>query len=193
MNPLVAAAQPLLSITTTYLSTLQHELRAFESQAQLKDYPTELIADARYLLCAYLSEQFTQLNIINKPEADTHFFIILERHLRQPSQALDLLELGYLCLSLGFHGKYQQLQQQNELDIFCDQLYRVISQQRGEPQPLLSQNHNQPQRSWRLPPWWLTAIGGCILAAAIHIPYSQKLNHKITSLIQHINNPMAQP
>lgn len=193
INPLIAVAQPLLSITTTYLSTLQHELRAFEIQAQLKNYAAEVIADARYLICAYLNEQFPQLNIIDKAKADSHCFTILEHHLRQPEQALDLLELGYLCLSLGFHGKYQQLQQQNELDIFIDQLYRIIQQQRGEAKPIFIKTDNKSQRSWQLPPWWLTAIGGCLVAACVHIPYSQKLNHQITSFIQYIHNTMTQP
>ncbi|WP_235378984.1 type IVB secretion system protein IcmH/DotU [Candidatus Coxiella mudrowiae] len=36
------------------------------------------------------------------------FFVILKRSAEELALHLDLLELGYLCLSLGYQGKYDE-------------------------------------------------------------------------------------
>jgi type VI secretion system protein ImpK len=48
-----------------------------------------------------------------------------------------MLELIYLCLSIGFEGKYRIMERgASQLDIVRDALYRQIRQVRGEPPSL---------------------------------------------------------
>ena len=214
INPLIAAAMPLLSQVSEIeqrqdtvnsqrlFEELQHEIKAFENSAHINGYRSQMILAARYLLCALLDEFITayhpQLNweqhsLLGFFQHETwggeRFFIILERSCEDPACYTDLLELGYVCLSLGYQGKYTGPTQLRELGHFIDQLYQIIEKQRGEQQPTLTCNLNTTKKSrWRLPPWWVVAISCGMILGGIFIPYSLQLNKAIKPLIYNINH-----
>ncbi len=214
VNPLVAAAMPLLSrianiehisssIEPIQLSqNLQHEIKAFENAAHKNGYQSQLILAARYVLCTVLDELIEgahpKLNwhtqaLLHYFQSETYggerFFIILERSFEDPALYIDLLELGYICLSLGFKGKYKDPIQQQALGIFTDQLYQFIETQRGEHAPTLTQvAHTTVKHAWRLPPWWVMLVSCGMILSAIFIPYTLKLNKVMTPLIYNINH-----
>lgn len=158
-NPLVTAAMTFLVILqqlrqTTYyhdLSTLQqqliHEMRAFESYAQHQNYRSDQILLARYILCASCDDVIQQtswgatgswdnyqlLALFHKEtQGGDRFFVILDRLREDPAIYIDLLELMYLCLSLGFTGRYRNAANTTELDNLVEQLFELIRWQRGE-------------------------------------------------------------
>jgi len=165
INPLTAAAASLLTLNNKLkravgnenMSTLHqkivHEINAFETNAKNRSYRSETIIIARYLLCATLDEtivqtRWGQLNNWNEHKLLTkfqrnqsvndNFFLILDRLSEDPALHIDLLELIYLCLRLGFHGKYRQDKNDNrERDKLIDSLYQQIRIQRQEPKALL--------------------------------------------------------
>ncbi len=58
---------------------------------------------------------------------------MIERLSKNPIKHLSMLELLYLCLSLGFEGKYRvQTRGMVELESLRDALYRLICQTRGD-------------------------------------------------------------
>lgn len=202
VNPLVAAASPLLAIATqlseltaapnlTQLhQDLSHEIKAFESKAHNLGYRAQLILAARYLLCATLDEiilntpwgkdsEWRSQNLLitfqREPWGGDRFFLILERCSEDPALYLDILELGYLCLSLGFQGRYQGAQKMHGLAAFIDNLYDVIRHQRGTATRRLLTSAAPQQKHeynrWRLPPLWLTAAATLAILAVIFIPY----------------------
>ncbi|WP_370249722.1 type IVB secretion system protein IcmH/DotU, partial [Thalassolituus sp.] len=58
-------------------------------------------------------------------------FLILQKLLETPGTHLDLLELYYLCLSLGFQGKYKVMPRGNEqLEQIRENLYHTIESHR---------------------------------------------------------------
>jgi type VI secretion system protein ImpK len=74
-----------------------------------------------------------------------------------------MLELMYLCLSLGFEGKYRVLQRgMLELEAVRDSLYRQIRQLRGdvprEVSPHWQGLKDSRRRLVRIVPWWLVAL-----------------------------------
>jgi type VI secretion system protein ImpK len=97
------------------------------------------------------------------------FFQILDRLKQQPSQNRDLLELAYMCLSLGFEGKYRYtnnglltLERQRQ------DLYLLIQQIKGDPQPELSTHWRgvgeEPNPLMRhVPLWVLAGVAGVVL------------------------------
>lgn len=160
------------------------EIRAFAEGALTKGASQGQMDIAKYLLCALLDE--TVLNtpwgsrsgwghnslsslFYKKLVGGEEFFQILDRLKQQPSQNQDLLELAYLCLSLGFEGKYRYTNNGPlTLERQRQDLYLLIQQIKGDPQPELSTR-------WRgvgeepnpliqhVPLWVLAGVAGVVL------------------------------
>jgi type VI secretion system protein ImpK len=197
VNPLVAAAAPLLQLMARLPNTLQHpdpgELReravramhTFEERARALDLPRELLAPAHYALCASLDDV-----VLNTPWGSTgvwdanslvstfhkevrsgeRFFQLLGQMRQNPGLYLPVLELMYLCLSLGFQGQYRLSPRgPAELDRLREETYAVIVRQRQAPDPELSPHWkgvSAPYRGTRpvLPVWVAACIGAALLA-----------------------------
>ncbi len=194
LNPMVRAASPLLLLAGRLRGTLsvadvasvrQHaltEIRAFEQNAQAASIPNEVVLAARYALCATLDEavlstpwgaqsewsQNTLLVALHREAwGGEKFFDMLERTSKDPARYIDLMELQYLCLAVGFCGKYHVLQRgHNQLADVQRELYRLIREHRGAPQSDLSlrweglQDRRNPVI--RYVPWWV--VGAAALA-----------------------------
>ncbi|MFG6847187.1 DotU family type VI secretion system protein [Burkholderia pseudomallei] len=164
-NPLVAAANPLLNLVPQIRSTVHHpnpawlrehlvvEIRQFEERAQQAGVASEAIIGARYCLCTALDEAAALtpwggsvwsshsllVSFHNETWGGEKFFHLLERLSQQPRQHLDLLELLYFCLALGFEGRYRVLDNgRAQLDAVRRQLAQTIRSVRGEFDPALS-------------------------------------------------------
>jgi len=103
---------------------------------------------ARYVLCTVVDEavvttpwgnesEWSQMSLLSSFHNETFggekFFQLLDRLSKNPVKHLPMLELMYLCLSLGFEGKYRvQARGMLELEGIRDALYRQIRQLRGD-------------------------------------------------------------
>ncbi len=206
LNPMLAAAAPLLTIASQLReqmstpnidrlhTTLADAIKTFENKAHALSYRSQVILGARYLLCALIDEiigesawgqsvQWQQQGLLKTFQRETNggerFFLILQRGAEDPALYLDLLELGYICLSLGFQGKFRGTKQQQQLITFIDNLYDIVRQQRGEfsRRLLIAPPPTQPShtRRWRLPPVWLSLVIAGLIAIAIFVPYYHRL------------------
>lgn len=164
VNPLVAAAMPLILLLIKFKETPSHkdvgslrrqvisEIAAFEAAAKAAQCSPRLILAARYCLCTALDEvvlltpwgndsvwaQQTLLSIIQKETwGGERFFIILEKMAEEPKQNLPLLELIYILLSLGFEGKYYN-HEKAVRDEIRHRLFRLIMMHREDPHRKLS-------------------------------------------------------
>lgn len=213
-NPLVSAAENLLLLATQLRQQNQapqfpklydatcDEITTFEDRATKADCNKTTINQARFLLCALIDEiilssdwdiqsRWKQKNLVNtfqkKMADESRFFQILEQAQEAPEDHIDLLELGYLCLSLGYQGTYHG--NQNELGNFIDRLHDAIRHERGEAMTTLSidiEDENKETTPWRLPPIWLTILMAAIILLVIFIPYNKKLNHDALPVLQSI-------
>jgi len=194
LNPLVRAASPLLLLAGQLRGTLSapevgvlrrhalDEVRRFEQRARGANVPTEVVGRARYALCACLDEavlstpwgaqsewaQQTMLVALHREAwGGEKFFEMLNKISDQPEQHIDLMELQYLCIALGFAGKYQALAQGHaQLADVQQALYRKIRDYRGIPRTELSLKwkgvEDRRNRLIRYVPWWV--IGAAMLA-----------------------------
>ncbi|HEY0418162.1 MAG TPA: type IVB secretion system protein IcmH/DotU, partial [Acetobacteraceae bacterium] len=132
-NPLTAAAAPLLQLLARLRNTLSQpdaadlreratrELRAFEKGAREAGIPMEQLRPAHYALCASLDDVvlntpwgnsgvWDQRSLVStfhgEVRSGERFFDILNQLKDAPGTYLPVLELMYLCLSLGFMGRY---------------------------------------------------------------------------------------
>jgi type VI secretion system protein ImpK len=109
------------------------------------------------------------------------FFEILERLRADPARYIDLIELLFVCLALGYEGKYRRDPGgQNRLAALQHDLYRLIRDQRQVREEELSP-HWQGVQDRRNPiihyvPWWTVAAAAAATLVAGFIVAQTKLN-----------------
>ena len=108
--------------------------------------------------------EWSQMSLLSSFHNETFggekFFILLDRLARNPVKHLDMLELMYVCLSLGFEGKYRVMPRGLlELENIRDSLFRQIRQIRGDVPREISPHwqglKGEGRRLVRYAPWWL--------------------------------------
>lgn len=209
INPLINAADPILTLITKirrlslppnliiFHQHVCHEIKAFENKVQTLGYRPPLILASRYLICALLDElitislwpnlefkKYSFLATFHKElSQEDHFFLILERSLQNPSEHVELLELIFLCLRLGYEGKYRDLERGHfELSSISDHLYQVITEYKEEfsrslyisSDSLLTTHSRRKNFLAFLPPVWITSTTMAItLVTAFSFLYFQ--------------------
>lgn len=216
INPLVNAAACLLTTIThlretTYLGDVNqlsqeliHEIKAFETQAQTQNYRSELILVARYILCATLDESilmspwgrqsdwgnYKLLSTFHSEEwGGERFFLILERLSTDYALHIDVLELIYLCLNLGFTGKFQLIHNgQIDLHKISENLYQSIRWQRGDlkKELLLEEITTEinPVTVSSPLPLWLIGIFILMIVLTLYVAFNFMLGSNTNSLYQ---------
>jgi type VI secretion system protein ImpK len=210
LNPLVTAAVPLLLMAGGMRgSAIQgdvpalrrqalEEIRGFEESAHNAGIANEVIIAGRYALCAALDEavlatpwgahsdwaQQTLLNTLHREAyGGEKFFEMLERIAQEPALRIDLIELQYLCIALGFTGKFQLLEQgqarlaQTQHDIFLR-----IRSVRSPPEPELSLHwqgvQDRRNRLVRYLPWWVAVAAALTLVTGTFLFLKYRLDSR---------------
>lgn len=165
-NPLVACATDLLTVAGQLRGTASHpdpnglrerligQMREFEQCARAKGFTDQMVLPARYVLCALVDESVLDtpwgsqsvwakrgllITFHNETWGGEKFYDALDRLQAFPSGNLHLLELMYLCLALGFEGRYRVRDGgRDQLERVREQLFQTIRTQRGDPERELS-------------------------------------------------------
>lgn len=163
-------------------------LHAFREQTAAAHYDANTLFVSQYILMATLDEMlekmiqkyqldwaqtsFTQ-DLSSEGSPEENFFTILEKASQSPQQFIDLLELIYLCLTLGFEGKYRHLSEGTAaLNKIMQHTYQLIQIYRGEFDKKLSPDikftpplaHKKTNK--RLP-WWAVLLIGIVCLIGI--------------------------
>lgn len=165
LNPLTSAAATLLAVLNKLRNTPQHqdvaglhrhlvdEIKQFDATLKAQNSRPEIALAARYQICSSLDEavmntpwgaqagwaQRSLLSLFHKETSGGEkFFAILAKMMENPASNLELIELDYLLLSLGFEGKFRiDPRGRDQLETLRDNLYHTIEKLRGEfPQDL---------------------------------------------------------
>lgn len=217
-NPLLAAASPLFqaisevsvegyAAPTGLKDELIKRIKDFEFTALSQGCDNTEIIASRYVLCTALDEAITtkpwssrldwmknSLLIIfhNETSGGEKLFLLLDKLSRNPAKHINILELIYICMSLGYEGKYRVLQRGlSELDAIRNSLYRQIRLIRGEQQKDLALNWQRvtpgkPQLPLYVPVWLIACMALCCLSlvyAGFDYVLDQQTN-VVTSLYQ---------
>lgn len=188
-NSLVSLATPLISLAASLRSSVSHSdvdnLRArlaqslhdFTNDLLHTGYMQETVADSSYAICTFMDEV-----VLNTPwgghsswgtqtllsqfhgEAwgGENFFTKLDTLKSQPAVNLDILELYYLCLSLGLQGRFRVLDNGiGRLNEVREDLYQLIRRQKGGFEKTLSPQwqgiRNLKKTLLQYTPWWVAA------------------------------------
>ena len=185
---------------------LQDEIKQFEINAGRAGISNDKILQARYVLCTSLDEivvstpwgqesNWSQQSLLSLFHGETwggeKFYLLLERLLKEPGKNLDILELIYICISLGFQGKYRVIDNgQGEVEHLRDTLYRQLRSLKNDFNKELS-NHWRGVSDRRgaliryVPLWVVGALSGVILLAMFS-SFTYMLDQSSTPVINEI-------
>lgn len=186
LNPLLALANRLLLAvpqmrSTHHLAqpaelrnTLAHGVRQFAHDAAAAGIPTEQITAARYVLCTVLDEaasdtpwggsgvwgQHSLLVMFhNEAYGGEKVFRLMAKLAEEPARHIDLLELIYAALALGFEGRYRIIENGAvQLEAVRDRLAQIVRQQRGTHPKALAEHWQVPPQAPRRAGSWLPLL-----------------------------------
>ena len=214
VNPLVAAANPLLSLVPQLRSSVSYpdpaglrelllrQIGDFEKTARQSGAATEHIMAAKYALCTLVDEsvsltpwggsgQWARNSLLVTLYKETwggeKFFLLLGKMAEDPQKNLNLIELMYVCLALGFEGRYRVADGgKAQLETVRERLYGMIRKQRGEPEKDLSVHWKGLQTTIgstvRFLPLWVSAAVAALLLAGAFIWFNISLNQSSDAL-----------
>lgn len=187
---------------------LYQRLRSFVDamahRAQESGYNQEDVRDITYAVVALIDEvalaspgavrnywisRPLQLHYFNENVAGDNFFYRLEQ-LRQDPRKLDVLRVFFLCLALGFQGRYRIRGGEAELAAIFQALEQDLQRARLLGPDALSPHGDRPQEararaSSELPLVWLS-LGAILLSTALYIGLRISLASETQSVVQRI-------
>lgn len=208
INPIAAAASPLLTLCVRLRGTtsqpdieglwrrVSQALQEFERRALAEGATPEQERAARYALCAMVDDV-----VLNTPwgansiwaarsmvstfygevSGGERFYAILQHLETNPGTNLNVLELFYLCLSLGFEGKFRvEARGANRHVQVREDVFRTVRNQRGEFERELSP-HWQGTGVAYSPfasalPVWVAGMAAAVLLVAVYAALAILLN-----------------
>jgi type VI secretion system protein ImpK len=208
INPVVDAAATLLALATRLRRARQPqnigglrerviaELKVFEQKIRAQSLPTNLIRAAHYAVCVTIDDivlnspwgsqsLWTQQSLLSTFHTDVaggdRFFDVLGSLQSDPAKNISVLELFFVCLSLGFEGRYRvHPRGASELARIQENLYHVVHQFRGETERELSphwQGIPAPHRSIAsLVPTWVVAVVALVALLIVYMGLSFALS-----------------
>ena len=228
LNALVQAASPLLLLAVQLRNSVSQpdaahlrdqviaQVRQFESHAQAAGVAAQTVTAARYVLCSTLDESVMNtpwgqqsgwaaktLLVIFHGESygGEKFFVILDRLCADFSRHIDLIELMYICLTLGFGGRYQiEADGRAKLADIQEDLYRRLKGQRAPAAEELAphwkgiEDRRNPLVRY-VPLWVIVAAGACLLLGAFLYFYTRlnELSSPVSAQVAQIGLKSAVP
>ncbi|MGJ7515827.1 type IVB secretion system protein IcmH/DotU [Pseudomonas baetica] len=216
LNSLVAASSGLLSEVVRLKRSetredlhalnvrLTEALKQFEAQASHNGIESSEVMTARYLLCTVMDEavvtttwgsesEWSKMSLLSSMHNETFggekFFHLLDQLSKNPIRHLPMLELMYLCLSLGFEGKYRvQARGMLELEGIRDALYRQIRQSRGDVPRELSPHweglNDQRDSLVRIVPAWMVMLFTSVCLVVMYTCFAWVLGEQRGTVLQ---------
>lgn len=226
LNPLVEAANPLLAAVPRIRTSATHPdpaglrehlvrgINEFEAAGRDKGVKPETLLISRYAICTLLDEavastpwggtaNWAQASLLVTFHRETwggeKFFQLLDRLLADPLTDPHLLELFYVCLALGFEGRYRVVDNgRAHLDQLRERLFEVVRGHRGDFERDLSprwRGLDVPVREGRgLLPLWVAAAAAAAVLLAIFIVLRFSLAERsdaIAAVLDQANAPKA--
>lgn len=219
-NPLVASANALLNLIPQiramasnsdpdgFQRLLLANIREFERGAGAAGVPIETVIGARYCLCTVVDEAAAQtpwggsgvwpkfsllVALHNETWGGEKFFQLLAKLVQTPHQHIDLIELMYFCLMLGFEGRYRVIENgRSQLETLKARLLALIETTRGDRSSALSLRWRGEERKaappWTMVPLWVATALTLLLAFLLFLWFNYRLAAQSDALFAAINS-----
>lgn len=205
-NPLLQSAAPLLLLVAR-LGAVQHvssttlrqqavqEIRACEDRLRTAAVTREDVLVARYVLCTFVdtavlntpwgaqSDWASQSLLVmfhKEVSGGAKFFEIVDRVRVDPARYIGLIELLYVCLALGYEGKYRHDPQgAARLSQLQRELFELIRTRRSLQGEDLSPHwkgvEDRRNPVMRYVPWWVIAAGAAAVLTIAFVVFRTRL------------------
>ncbi len=215
-NRLIDAATPLLGLVIRVrrladfseverlYEQVEEEIASVDRELVEQGYERSTLVAYRYVLCAFIDEAvlgtdwgahsvWSQHSLLSRFHNETwggeKVFAITARMEQEPERYRDMLAFIYLCLSLGFEGRYKVMtngrdEYEQIVRGLYEQLYKTADSDSAKalPNGLSKVAPARNRRRSGIPLW---GIGGLFLAAmaGIFSLYNMALNERITDVL----------
>jgi len=211
---LTAAAAPLLQLMARLNNTATppdsgdlrewtvRQIRIFEQDAGGSGIEPEHLRAAHYALCVSLDdvvlntpwgsrgswrEQPLVATFHREAGSEERFFEVLRQMCNNPRRSLPVIKLMYLCLSLGFVGRYRSAGGGGaDIRRIRDEIYTIILRQEKAAAPELAPHVDGVQAPYKPTrvrvPLWVAASAGLGLVAALFAWFAIALNTESDAL-----------
>lgn len=206
-NPLLRAANPLLELALPLRGLTSHPdlgalrtqliqmVRTFEQNGRSYGVPDAQLGPARYCLCTFIDEAIAAtpwgagvwgrrsllVTFHNEASGGERLFVILQRLAQTPAADLDLLELIYVMLALGFDGRYRLIDGgRTQVEIVRERLEQMIRAQRPPIERALSPHWQPapraPKRLMHFVPLWVALALTAFVLVTTSLVLSLRIN-----------------
>ena len=205
LNALIQAANPILAAVPQIRHALRHpdaaglraklreQIEAFERSARDAQIAEDRLLVARYALCALLDDSASATpwgrdwathgllaDVHGEASGAEKFFAQLDQMSAAPAAHLELLEFFYVCLALGFEGRYRGGEGARQaLAQARARLYELIGALRPQASTALSGRWRgaeiRPRRVSGALALWGAASGCVLVLAGLYFAYSVSL------------------
>ena len=182
-------------------------INKMDEQLKGANQHNEVILTARYLVCCLLDElvlstpwgsegTWGQQTLLSQYHNETwggeKFFLIVGKLLEQPQKNIDLMELCYVCLSVGFCGKYKVSQDgERELLRISQTLLQKIESQR----PIANELSPQWQGIGRIQKHtgkgvslWIVLTALVLILVSVYVGFLSNLHARIEPVYQDLES-----
>ena len=225
-NKIITNASPLINLVLKLRNKLIpkdalelkkkliQEVKIFEDVISGYDYSSETILQARYGLCAFIDDllMFTSWGIEVNWEHNgllyafdkestrltgKHFFTILKETSNNADQNIDLLELYYIFLTLGFGGKFRGISKGNlAINEYTNDLYDIISKHRVHFDNTLFQEEipiSKEKFEEKMDYKYITIFGclGVLIFVFFYFHFNSDLNNILDPMIESVTSTIG--
>ena len=188
---------------------INHYINLFESNCKAMKISSTAIAYTKYALIALLDETVLslpgpcrdywisspmQLEHFGDNIAGEEFYRKLDKLMMEPEKMREILGIFYLCLSLGFEGKYKMFKGEERLAIM-DNLGRVLIKTRKSTNTGLSPhghrvslNTNKDKSISGLFPLWAFGSIAVVIMVITYVVLTMMSNSHLNNVLQLIGN-----
>lgn len=168
LNPLIDSASPLIALILRIFTLGQynnidelhkrckHEIESIELELQRLGFDRVTVLALRYCLCSVIDEavmcspwgqnsNWAERSLLALYHDETwggeKYFVILERLMMEPAHYIQIIEFLYLCLCMGYEGKYRPMHNgRMQLEALIKEVHDVIRKERGNVEALSTLN-----------------------------------------------------
>jgi len=219
-NPLVNSSITLFSLVVQLRGSMANanvsslkahissEIQKFETEARNAGVVSEQTTVARYALCTLLDETVMKtpwgnssdwseqslLSIFHRENlGGDKFFSLVDRAMAEPMRNIQLLEFMYVCLALGFEGKYGVMNNGREkLEGVREDLYRLLRTYTEDFEHDLSPNWRSSEKKGttfiKYVPLWVVAATSGVLLLSLYIGFSYLLSLNSDPVLQKLES-----
>ncbi|MDP8052628.1 type IVB secretion system protein IcmH/DotU [Pasteurella atlantica] len=183
---------------------VKNEVTAITEEMKNLQYDSAVQLSFRYCLCTFIDEMvmstkwgmhsiWAQRSLLAKFHNETwggeKFYSILKRIMLEPEKYKELLEFIYLCLALGYRGRYaQQAVGVEKIQELITTLHDLLREQRGEvlKKPFKINLYKKDYSFKRSISLWKVSLSVFIILVVVYISYSISLDEISQNVINNI-------